>query len=244
MDSLAGSSGNVASHMVERQMRLLNALRKEPQGTPRPEPETGYRFLTVTRDEGSLGDAIVRELAQKLNWKILDKEIVNFIAENSHVREDLVRQLDWKSQSLVEDTILRFLRMPENKSFGGEEYHASLLRTMAYLAAQGNAIILGRGSNVALREEAHGLHVRITASPSIRIERLCEEWQTTPEDARRRMEERDRQRRSFVHHHFHQELDNPRYYDLIFNTDRLTMGQVLESILKTLDLSAGSVPPR
>ncbi len=244
MDSLAGGSGDVAAHIVERQMRLLNALRREPQATLRPESEAGYRFLTVTRDEGSLGDGIVRELSQKLSWKVFDKEIVNFIAENSHVREDLVRQLDWKSQSLIEDTILRFLRMPENKSFGGEEYHASLLRTLAYLAAQGKAIILGRGSNVALREEAHGLHIRITASPSIRIRRLSEEWQTDPDEARRRMGERDRQRRNFVQHHFHQELDNPRNYDLMFNTDRLAIGQIIESILKTIDLSARPAPLR
>ncbi len=234
MNSLGRGAGNVAGHIIERQMRLLNALRKEPKVAPEQVPERGYRFLTVTRDEGSLGDEIIQELARRLSWKVFDKEIVNFIAENSHVREDLVRQLDWKTQSLVEDTILRFLRMPENKSFGCEEYHAALLRTLAYLAAEGSAIILGRGSNVALREEASGLHVRVTASPQIRLQRLCKEWQTTLDDARRRMEVRDRQRRDFVRHHFKQDLDNPRFYDLIYNTDRLSANEVTASIFKVI----------
>ncbi len=238
MISMNRGSGNVAEHIIERQMRLLNALRKEPREAPRPQHERGYRFLTVTRDEGSLGDEIVQDLARRLSWKVFDKEIVNYIAENSHVREDLVRQLDWKSQSLIEDTILRFLRMPEYKSFGCEEYRAALLRTLAYIVAQGSAIILGRGSNVALREEAQGLHVRVTASHKIRIERLCREWQTTGENARARMEARDRQRRDFVRHHFHQELDDPRFYDLVFNTDRLTSTQAAVSIMKIIDDAA------
>ncbi len=235
MNTIGRGAGNVAGHIIERQMRLLSALRKEPRVVPEQAPERAYRFLTVTRDEGSLGDGIIQDLVRKLSWKVFDKEIVNFIAENSHVREDLVRQLDWKAQSLVEDTILRFLRMPENKSFGCEEYHAALLRTLAYLAAEGNAIILGRGSNVALREEASGLHVRITASPQIRIQRLCREWQTAPDDARRRMEARDRQRMDFVRHHFKQDLDNPRFYDLIYNTDRLSVDEVAASIFKVIE---------
>ncbi len=235
MTHLAGDAANVAGHIIERQMRLSNALHKEPQAAAEPEPNAPYRFLTITRDEGSLGDAVIQELARRSGWKVFDSEIVTLIAESSHVREELVRQLDWKCHSIIEDTILRFLRMPEYKSFGCEEYHAALMRTLASIASQGSAIIVGRGSNIALRDDRSGFHVRISASPKARIASLSHEWGTTPEDARRRMETRDRQRREFVRHHFHRELDDPRFYDLTFNTDRLSVERVSSSILEVIN---------
>ncbi len=53
---------------------------------------------------------------------------------------------------------------------------------------------------------------------------------TTPDEARRRMRQCDSERRNFVHHHFKRDPDDPCSYDLVFNTDRLSLEQVVDSI--------------
>jgi cytidylate kinase len=245
MNTMGHSPLNIASYLIERDARLSEARIRGAREQTENGSKGRYRFLTITRDEGSLGNAVAQELARHLEWKVFDKEIVNYIAQNSHVRENLVRQLDEKSQSIVEDTILRFLRMPEGQSFGSEEYHAALLRTLAAIAAQGEAVILGRGSNVALHGDEHGLHVRITASPEIRAERLAQVWKSDMAEARRRIKEGDAERRNFLRHYFRQELDDPRFYDLVFNTDRLSMERVAAAVLQVMDggFEAGPKPP-
>jgi cytidylate kinase len=219
-----------AMHLIERQM-LLSRVRD--QKSPRPaalEPVSPYRFISIARDVGALGDAVASELAQHLHWHVFDKEIVNSIAQDSRVRQDLVRDLDERSQSLIHDTVQRLLLMAEGISFGNEEYHEALLKTLAYIAARGQAIIVGRGSAYALHGEP-GLHLRIVASQVTRAERLAQRWLVSPDEARRRMQQIDAERRSFIHRHFRQDLDDPRFYDAVFHTDRLSVEQIVHAVM-------------
>jgi hypothetical protein len=224
------SETDLASRMSERQMRLWNVLHAAEHAK-----SSLYRFLTVSRDEGTLGDEIARALAQRLGWRLYDKEIVNYIADNDHVRKDLVRQLDEKAQGLIYETISRLLMMPESSPFGAEEYHESLLKTLATLATHGDAILVGRGANFALQRSEHGLHVRTTGSLEVRIQRLSNSWQVAPEIARQRMLAIDADQRDFIRYHFKQDFDNLSFYSLVFNTDHLSVKQVVTSVLSLLD---------
>ncbi len=230
--------------MIERQMRLWQARHRAEQEKPVAEAGPRFRFMTICRGDGTLGDEVALELANRLGWHVFDKEIVNYIAENSHVRENLVRQLDERSQGLITDTILRLLRMPEWASFGSDEYHEALIKTLAYLSMQGEAILVGRGANFALRNEAHGLHIRTVASEEVRLQRLSRSWRVAPELARRCMLAGDEGRRHYVRHHFRQDLDDPRFYDMIINTDHLTVEDAVGSVLGVLSLDGqGNAAP-
>jgi cytidylate kinase len=190
-----------------------------------------YRFITVSRDTGTGGDEIARMLAARLTWHVFDKEIVDSIAENSHVRQSLVSSLDERAESLIHDMVERFLRMAEGGSFGIADYRESLVKTLSYLAVRGDAVIVGRGANFVLRHEPAGLHVRIIGSPDMRAARLVGRWNVSIAEARLRMNEVDASRRAFIRHHFKQEIDNPHGYDHVFNTDNLSPAQVVSSLL-------------
>jgi hypothetical protein len=230
------SQPEITARISERQMRRWNALHSAEQalratGKSRSSP---YRFLTLSRDDGSLGDEIAVELANRLGWRLFDKEIVNYIAENSRVREDIVRQLDEKSQGVMQEAILRLLRMPESVPFGSEEYHESLLKTLATLATQGGAILVGRGANFALHWADHGLHVRITGSLEVRTRRASETWRVPLGKARHDLMAADAEKRYFIRHHYRKDFDDLRYYDFVFNTDHLSADQVANSVVGTM----------
>ena len=233
------SERDVTTRISERQMRLWNALHPKER-----EKRSPHRFLTISRDEGTLGNEIAQVLAQRLGWRLYDKEIVNKIANNSHVREEMVRRLDERSEGTNDtflDTVLHLLRIPDTSSFGTEDYHESLLRTLAAIAAQGDAILVGRGANFALQGSEHGFHVRIAGSPEVRAQRLGARWQVTPEKARRCMQAIDAERRAFIHHHFRQDFDDIHFYTVAFNTDHLSVRQVVTSILSLLNPEVSSV---
>jgi cytidylate kinase len=234
MEYLGSDDQQATVDLVEQQLRLWNARRLAAREKLNEESSSCFRFLTIARDEGSLGNEIAQELSRRLGWHVFDKEIVTYIAKNSHVRENLVRQLDQKYQNLLQDAISRFLRMPEYASFGAEEYHEALLRTLICVAALGGAILVGRGANFALRDDERGLYVRITASSEVRFQRLSKSWKATPEEARHRMEADDEERREFIRKYFKKDFDDLRFYDLIFNTDRLSIEQIVTSILPVI----------
>jgi len=227
-----------SAQLAERQMLLRNVRDRALHESPTVETSLRYRFITISRKIGSLGNAVAQDLAVRLSWRVFDKEIVDHIAQHGHVRQSLVEQLDERSQNLIHESVQRLLTMAAGSSFGAEEYHEALLKTFAYMAARGEAILVGRGANFALREETRGLHVRIVASPEVRVRRLKQRWGVPALEARQRMEQTDTERRNFIRHHFKQEIDDLHHYDVVFNTDILTARQVSDSILGMIGLPA------
>ncbi len=234
------SERDITTRISERQMRLWNAL--HPKEPPK---STSHRFITISRDEGTLGDEIAHGLSQRLGWRLYDKEIVNGIANNSHVREELVSRLDEKLQDLIDETmldrILHMLRIPDQSPFGSEEYHDSLLKTLAALAAHGNAVLVGRGANFALRGSGSGFHMRTVGSLDVRVERLSRSRQISPESARRMVRDLDAERRAFIRHHFSQNIDDPGFYSIVVNTDHLTVAQVVNSVLSVMQPETAAI---
>jgi cytidylate kinase len=229
----------ITTRLSENRMRLWNVLHPVEQTRSSP-----YRFLTISRDEGTLGDEIAKSLAERLGWRLYDKEIVNHIANNNHVREDLVRQLDEKDRGMIHETILRMLRMPESAPFGSLEYHESLLKTLATIAAHGDAILVGRGANFVLLHLEQGLHVRIIGSMEARIHRLSKAWQVSSEITRQRIAAIDADRRAFIRHHFKQDVNDPRYFNLLINTDHVSVNQIVDVLLAALRPEATRIESR
>ncbi len=222
-----------SAHITERQIWLHDVQQRASQPSP-GEKSTSYRFLTISRVVGSLGDRVAEELAHRLGWHVYDREIVDAIAEDSRVRQNLVEELDERSQNLVHDTVQRFLHMAEGHSFGIQEYHEALLKTLALLAARGKAVLVGRGANFVLHGAGCGIHVRITADQDVRIQRMAREWNTTAENARRKLQQTDKDRRDFIRQHFRQNPDDPRFYDAVFRTDVLSVQEVADAVLALL----------
>lgn len=69
-----------AAHIVERQMLLHETLNKAAQPRPTAQANLRYRFITISRDRGSLGDAVAQDVAARLGWSVYDREIVDHIA--------------------------------------------------------------------------------------------------------------------------------------------------------------------
>jgi cytidylate kinase len=223
-------------HLVERQMLLHQERSKLTRQHVVDESTGPYRFITISRDIGALGDAVASELATRLQWKVYDKEIVDYIARHRHVRHTLVDQLDEKTQSHIHDSVERLLLMFQGQTFSNDEYHIALIQALAALAAQGSCILLGHGGAYALRERP-GLHVRITASFPVRVRRLSKRWGMSLEETRRIVQRTDQERKEFVQHHFKPTRDDLSVFHLVFNTDGFTVEYVVAAILGIIERS-------
>lgn len=223
-----------AALVVERQMRLQQAIAAAGEADKSSQGAFAYRFIAISRDRGSLGNEVVRLLAEQTQWQVFDKEIVEFIARNSHVRESIVRELDERSQNLVHDAVERLLRLAEGESFGEEDYRRALLKTLAALAARGGVIIVGHGAPFAFDNHPSCLRVRVTASVETRLRRLCAAPGMTEEKARKHVQESDRELREFVRRHFGKNREDVHAFDLVVNTDFLSPERIAAAVLMAM----------
>jgi|GEM_PF-333138 len=179
------------------------------------------RVITISRQLGSGGRRVAEALGEWLDWPVWDRQILDVLARQSSrgYQARMFEELDERAQSEIE----AFL----SSLFGQADKHLYFyyLPKAILTIAQHDAIIIGRGAHLLLPDS---LKVRIVASLDTRVANLVRFEGLTPEEARRRIADSDRQREAFT-----QELVNrlqaarawkPRTeFDLTICTDRLEL---------------------
>ncbi len=103
-----------------------------------------------------------------------------------------------------------------------ESYLGTLTSVVRGIAARGNVVILGRGSQAILREAPETVHVYVWAPKEQRIAGLVERDGEAPEEAARRVKASDENRRQFHRRFFKVEAEDARLYDLSINAARMS----------------------
>ncbi|HUF54074.1 MAG TPA: cytidylate kinase-like family protein [Dehalococcoidia bacterium] len=126
----------------------------------------------------------------------------------------------------------------ENKDISDETYIETMSALIRELAATGRIVILGRGSQMVLRDLPGALHVLTVAPQELRVQRLAEREEIGMEDAARRAKESDRAREAFYKKFWKVDVQDPRLYDLTIDTSRFTYEQAAEVIAEAIRIKA------
>jgi len=102
-----------------------------------------------------------------------------------------------------------------------ERYLATLTSVIRGIAARGNVVILGRGSQAILRDMPEALHVWVAAPFDHRVALLVEREGVPKGEAEKRIRQSDQNRQAFHRHYFKVEPDTPALYDMGLNSARI-----------------------
>ena len=187
--------------------------------------------ITISRELGSAGDEIADLLCEELGYSRVDKAILMQMAEQAGVDVEALlakeRGFASKPRLISSEMAGLYAREPsvfEKKAALDDQTYARIVReTMERFAKQGDVIIVGRGGQMVLRDWPAACHVHLFATPDVRVQRLRERFNVSEQEAKRRIEESDEQKRQFVRHmHKNANWKNPAYYHLTINTAQLT----------------------
>lgn len=101
-------------------------------------------------------------------------------------------------------------------------YMQTMTDIIRELAARGDVVILGRGSQMLLTDMPRTLHVLCVAPRRLRANRLAERDEMGMDEAMRRTQESDRARCAFYKKFWRVEVEDPKLYDLTVDTSRLS----------------------
>ncbi|NOY76846.1 MAG: cytidylate kinase-like family protein [Calditrichaeota bacterium] len=220
-------------HLVSKQIGLWE-VRRRIQEKYGKEAETGEpwqkAYITISREVGSKGNEIAQKLAEILGWQVFDKEIVDYIAATSHIRKSVIESFDEKKQHEIKTWVQTII---DSDALNPDHYLNHLMNVLFVIAEHGQAIILGRGANFIL-DPKKGLRVKIAAPYEMRLVQIMHERGFSRKEARRYIEEKDNQRLAYIRQHFHKDADNPLFYDLVLNTEFMSISSVAETIVTAL----------
>jgi cytidylate kinase len=219
---------------AERQMRAW-VHSQEIQNRTTTRFDQGQRvrygpYLTISRQAGAGGSEIGRRLGEKLGWEVLDRNVLDCIAERLHTSRELLQRLDERESNWAYDLMTSWL---DREMVGHETYLRQLERAMLAAGRRGKVVLVGRGASFLLPRDG-GLAVRLVASEEFRIERIMQQENMTRAAAREWVHTVERGRAEFVHRYFHRDIADPELYDMVLHVSRLGIDRCIEVILAAM----------
>ncbi len=206
-----------------------------------------FRIISLEREYGSGGGGIALELARRLGWKLWDHNLTTEIAKRAQVAESAVCLCDERVDSRLYRLAKAFWRgsyersMPlANSSFDTDRMISMVQEIMANIAAEGNAVVVGRGSPFFLREREDTFRVFTYAPREEKIRRLLEMGKSQDE-AEDLVDNVDKERMAYIKHYFNADWPVRSLYHMMINTvvgDETVIATILESMKRLEALPA------
>lgn len=176
--------------------------------------------IAMTQEMGSLSKDVAMELAASMNLAVMRHEVVDHVAGKMHVSTSLINRLREGKAGIIERVTTDAERVA---LYSAEE--------MFELANKGNVVLRGWGATCLLRPVQHVVCVRITRSFGKRVEWLMNNLETDDREfAENEIRRSDHAHASRMHQQFGVTWGDPVLYDLVLNTDRLSVHSCVEQI--------------
>ena len=136
--------------------------------------------ITISRQKGSCGMWIAEELARRMCWRFICKDLISEAASKAGIDEAKMERV-FEARVSLQDRITFQQR--------SAKYVDAMARVMREEVDKGNVVILGRGAGVILAEDRRLFRVHVVADLDTRIQRIASEQKLKGikglEDARR-----------------------------------------------------------
>lgn len=234
----ADSHDRTQSHLVEKACGHWEAQRKAAAARRDPSQLAPHSFtIALAREAGTDGSSVAREVGNRLGWCVYDHELLERVARDLGLRTILLESVDERRQSWLTEAFEVIMSSPGKSAWGPlvseNAYVHHLVKTVLALGLHGECVIVGRGAAFIL-PPATTVRARLVAPLKDRTEVLQGKLGISAPEAARQVRAIDRERSDFVEDHFFKDPSDPRNYDLVLNSARLSAGQSADLILETL----------
>jgi cytidylate kinase len=176
--------------------------------------------IALTQEMGSLAKDVAEKVAADLGLQVMRHEVVDHVSTRMHVPTSLINRLREGKAGAIE-------RLRADRASLAVYVTEELLE----VAERGNVILRGWGATAVLRPVPHVVCARITRPFEKRVAWLQE--QLGSDEARHAEEEirrSDRAHAARMHAQFGVTWGDPLLYDLVLNTDRVSVESCAEQI--------------
>lgn len=200
--------------------------------------------ITIGREFGSGGKYIGEKLAKELNFKLYDKEILNKVSEESGIDLNILNEVDEKQEesfwysfamSLYSsaDRIDSLTEVPSNEKIFIEQ-----AKIIEELSEKENCIIIGRCSNIILKDKPNVLNVFVYSSDlDFKVKRKMKYSDLDDElEILRTIERIDKERETYYNYFTKGKWGDRTGYDLMIDTSKIGVDNSVELIKAYLNL--------
>ena len=191
-------------------------------------------IVTISREYGSGGYEVGRRVAERMNYKFYDKELIAHIADKFLIPESFVaatEETELKKKNIFHEVFPVFTRTEnENADYIFREQGKFIVQ----LVEEGNCVIAGRRADYYLRDNPNALHLFFYADQDFKVRRICETENLTEDEAVKKIADMDRRRRTSYEYVTGRTWGDMHNYDRLICTSTLGLDRCVEEIITLL----------
>ncbi len=164
-------------------------------------------IITISRGCEGFGEEVAEQVAKRLGYRCISREILVESAASHHVSEQKLFKALHDSPSFFE------------KRKNREKYLNMIKATLLEKALEDNLVYHGNAGHFLLPNIPSVFKIRIVANMETRIEYLIKTKAISREEAKKEIEKEDRHRMQWTHVLYKTDLNSPYLYDLMIHID-------------------------
>lgn len=192
------------------------------------------KIITISREFGSGGRTIGRQVAERLGIPFYDKELVDQIALESGFSPNYIEENGEHSPGR---SFFAYAFAPQgvpgvmNGLSTADFLWSVQCNVILQLADQGPCVIVGRNADYILKDREDALHVYVFADQPYRAERIVRLYGESEKSPEARLNEKDKRRRVNYQHYTGRTWGQAQNYDLCLDTGVLGVEQCTDIIV-------------
>ena len=188
------------------------------------------KVIAISREFGSAGRTIGKNVAEKLGIPCYDSEIVQQVAVKSGIlAEKIADRGEDLSSSGKFSSIFTLYNLYSNMSKDDIIWHAQV-KVINELAEKGPCVIVGRCADYILRERKDLVRVFIYSDVKTRAKRIVDVYGEKADSPEKRIRDKDKKRAAYYKQYTEMEFGDPSHYDLCLNSGKLGIDKCVEII--------------
>jgi len=198
--------------------------------------------ITISRQFGAGGKTIGKKVADKLGYTFADDDIIQMVAEAANVSphwvESVEREAGGKLSRAISNMVSKRLVdriLKDERGYIDERLYLDyLVVIIAQIAEEGNAVILGRGSQYILHDHPDACHILLINEFENRVKFMMEQYDLSESRAVQVVNREEKRRSNLYKKIGKTDYDNPALYHLVLNMGKLDMQKAVKLVLSTV----------
>ena len=205
--------------------------RKDEDDASRIKAGKARKTITISREFGCEAYPVaecLKGLLEKKSgqeWILMDKCLMEEVAKNHNLSEEILRGLGEKNRILDEMLATVSQRWKSEK-----DHYRMLCKHMFSLAEKGNVILMGRGSAIVTQSLKNCYHFRLFASRAFKVRSIARRLNISEAEAESCVEKKQKQRDAFIRDFLDQDARDMHFYNMIFNNNKNSPERIAQTI--------------
>lgn len=195
--------------------------------------------ITISRQFGAGGKTVGKMVADRLGYTFADDDIIQMVAEAANVSPHWVESIEKEAggklsrvvSSMVSKRLVDRILKDERGYMDERLYLDYLVVIIAQIAEEGNAVILGRGSQYILHDHPDAYHVLLVSDLKSRVKFMMERYDFSQSQAAQIVNREDKRQLNLYRKIGKTDYDNPALYHLVVNMAKMDLQTAVRLIL-------------